>query len=304
MQNNHPKVSIIILNWNGLKDTLECLESLKKINYSNFEIVVIDNGSKGDDAEEIDKLFGSNIKVIRNKDNLGYAQGMNSAIKPIVELGRSKYILLLNNDTIVDPDFLNALVEMGEKDKKAGIIGSLELSYDDKNRIITIGCNFDNYLFIQRYPCKYIDVESCNLEKYKGLDMVAGSSMMIKNELFEKIGLFDSDYFVYGEEFDFSLKAKRRGYKSVLCPDSKIWHKGEETSGGRWSSFGRYYLTRNRLIFAKKNYSLFHYAIYLIYYLSIFMPVRFFGILYRGKYNLIKPFFKGLRDGINFRMKK
>jgi len=114
----HPKVSIIILNWNGLKDTIECLESLKKITYPNYEVIVVDNDSKGNDADILEERYKNYIRVIRNKENLGFAGGNNVAIRQVLKEEKSDYILLLNNDTIVEPNFLEELIKIALQDEK------------------------------------------------------------------------------------------------------------------------------------------------------------------------------------------
>ncbi len=302
MRDRHPSVTIIILNWNGIADTLECLKSLTKILYTNYKIIVVDNGSSGDDVNLLQNKLSNSTAIIQNKENLGYAGGINSALNEI-DKNKTDYILLLNNDTIVNKSFLNELVRVSESDSNIGICGSLELSYNKPKQITTIGCNFDNYFFIQTYPCKYKNIDGCNLKQNRKLDLVAGSSMLIRTSLFNKIGLFDKDYFIYGEEFDFSLKAKKAGYKSVFCPKSIVWHKSEGTSGGRMSKTGRYYLTRNRILFAKKNFNSLHYVIYLSYYLSIFIPIRIAGVILKGRDDLVSIIIKGVWDGINFKSK-
>ena len=98
-KNDYPKISIVILNWNGLKYTIECLESLKKSTYPNYEVIVVDNGSKGNDADILEEKYKGYIKLIRNKENLGFPGGSNIAIKQIIAQGESDYVLLLNNDT-------------------------------------------------------------------------------------------------------------------------------------------------------------------------------------------------------------
>src|SRR3989344_9330156 len=115
MKNNKqfPKVSIIILNWNGWKDTIECLESLYKITYPNYEVIVVDNGSKDDSVKQIRKVIKKNTRLILNKDNSGFAEGNNVAMRQVLKEKKSKYVLLLNNDTVVDKNFLEPLVETG-----------------------------------------------------------------------------------------------------------------------------------------------------------------------------------------------
>src|SRR3989338_5442408 len=127
-----PRVSVIILNWNGLDDTIECLESLKKITYPNYEVILVDNASSGDDVAQLRKKFGKYIKIIQNDKNYGFAEGNNIAIRKVMKENKSKYVLLLNNDTVVDAKFLDELVKTGESDPKVGIVGPIIYNYYTK----------------------------------------------------------------------------------------------------------------------------------------------------------------------------
>src|SRR3989344_4022189 len=130
--NKSPRVSIIILNWNGVNDTIECLDSLKEITYPNYEIIIVDNGSKWDDVKILSKKFGKYIRIIKNDKNYGFAEGNNIAIRKVMEENKSKYVLLLNNDTVVDKKFLDELVKTGESDEKIGIVGPIIYNYYTK----------------------------------------------------------------------------------------------------------------------------------------------------------------------------
>ena len=119
-----PKVSIIILNWNGLNDTVECLESLDKVTYPDYQVIVVDNGSTGGDARTLRERFGDYVHIIENDKNYGYTGGVNIGIKYALNNLAADYILLLNNDTIVDPEFLTKMVELAESDNSIGIVGA------------------------------------------------------------------------------------------------------------------------------------------------------------------------------------
>ena len=122
---NFPRLAVIILNWNGLKDTRECLESLRKTDYSNYQIFLVDNGSKGNDAEILKKEYGDFIAVISNETNLGFAEGNNVAIREALEDAEVKYVFLLNNDTTVEPDFLTEAVKAAIGDRRSAINGKI-----------------------------------------------------------------------------------------------------------------------------------------------------------------------------------
>jgi GT2 family glycosyltransferase len=134
----YPKVSIIILNWNGLEDTSECLESLKKVTYANYETIVVDNGSDGDDVKILREKFGDYIHVINNDNNYGFAEGNNIGMRYVLSRG-TDYVLLLNNDTTVAPEFLVEMIQVGESDEKIGVLGPMIYLYDKPNVIWEAG---------------------------------------------------------------------------------------------------------------------------------------------------------------------
>ncbi|MCK4525318.1 MAG: glycosyltransferase family 2 protein [Candidatus Andersenbacteria bacterium] len=246
------KVYIIVLNWNGKEDTLECLKSLEKISYSNYKIVVIDNGSEDDSVSEIKKQF-SEVKIIENKKNLGFAGGNNVGMKYAIN-GGADYVLLINNDTTVEEDFLSELVKTGESDEKIGILGSKIYFYSDPNRIWFAGGKV-NWLKNKGTHIGLDQIDNGQYDKIKETDYLTGCCLLIKREVVEKIGVLAEDYFLYYEDTDFSLRTKNAGYRSVYVPKSKIYHKISRSTKPGSSSYV-YYHARNGLVMAKRSGSL------------------------------------------------
>jgi len=255
-----PKVFIIVLNWNNWPDTLECLESLKNNDYPNYQVVIIDNGSK----EKL-KIKNEKLKIIYNKENLGFAGGNNVGIKYVLEKG-ADYVLLLNNDTIVSQDFLSKLVEVGEKDKRFGLLGPKIYFYEQaiigrdapKGRVAPSGRFWFaggqvNWLYNKGTMRGYneIDRGQYDLPPVQETDYITGCCLLAKKEVIEKIGLMPEDYFLYYEDTDWSLKARRAGYKCIFVPQARIWHKGSKSSLEGSSSY-IYYHIRNGLILAQR----------------------------------------------------
>jgi len=211
----NPKVFIIILHFGNPKNTEECLKSLENLEYDNFDVMAIDN----------------------TKDNRGFAGGNNAGIKQALEKG-ADYILLLNNDTVIEPGFLKTLIEAGEGDKKVGILGPV--IYEYKTDKIHFNGGKVNWLYTESRHIAGVT------------DYITGACMLVKREVIEKIGLMDEDYFLYCEDVDWCLKARRAGYKCIVVPEAKIWHK--VSSSAKAESFSYiYYHTRNGLLLAKKN---------------------------------------------------
>ncbi|MFH1551503.1 MAG: glycosyltransferase family 2 protein [bacterium] len=249
----YPKVFIILLNWNSWSDTLECLESLKNNDYPNYKVVIVDNDSK-----RKPQTHDSKIKIIYNNKNLGFSGGNNVGIKYALENG-ADYILLLNNDTIVSKNFLSEMIEVGESNKKFGLIGSKIYFYSDTKKIWFAGGqvhlinNKKHWLYNRGVMrgCGEIDKGQYDEPKIQETEYITGCCLLIKKEVIKKIGLIPEEYFVYYEDTDWSFKARKAGYKCIFAPTAKIWHKGSRTTI-EYSSSYIYYHIRNGLIFANK----------------------------------------------------
>lgn len=219
---NYPKVSIIILNWNGLEDTIECLESLRKITYPNYEVIVMDNASSGDDVRILREQYGEYIHVIANDQNYGYPEGNNIGMRYALGKG-ADYLLLLNNDTVVDSEFLTEMVKVAESDPSIGIAGSKVYYYHYPNRIQSAGGQIRWWLgIIEVYEAKE------DVGQYDDIaerDFVYGTSILIKKAVVDKIAFLDPYYFFGVEEYDYCTQAKLAGFKIIYVPQSKIWHK-------------------------------------------------------------------------------
>ena len=300
----NPRVAIIILNWNGKEDTIECLESLKHITYPNYEILLVDNGSADGSVECFRKRYPG-MEIIENGENLGFAEGNNVGIRRAMAEG-ADYVLLLNNDTVVDPEFLGELVKVAEGDARIGIVGPKIYYYNSKilqtvgNRVIvSLGQPF----------LRGLNEEDTNqYETICEVDSIPGCALLIKKEVITKIGLLDFRYFAYFEDMDWNLRANRAGYKIKIVPMSKIQHKGSAST--KLNSPLYYYLhTRNRILFVKRHSSylknIFIFTPYFIFIRFLF-PITKHLIISR-KIENAQAIFHGSIDGIkdknNYRAK-
>lgn len=294
---NYPKVSIITLNWNSLKHTLECLESLKKIIYPNYEVIVVDNGSKGNDANILREKFNDFIQVITNDKNYGFCGGNNIGIKYALEKG-TDYVLLLNNDTIVDPEFLNELIKAAEEEK-IGLAQPKIYKYDQRekldlneNGLLTI---ISFYFGLARIGFFF---RKNNFEKIKKITCVSFCCALIKKNVFDNVGLLDEVYFIGGyDSLDFSCRAIKSGFKIIYCPKSKIWHKGSGSSDIN-SPIIWHDRVKNRIYFARKNFHVIEYILFLILFLILYIPKLLLQITFiNKKISLLLPIIKGIYDG-------
>lgn len=280
-----PKVYILILNYNGGDDTIACLKSLQAITYANAETVVIDNASADGSVARIRAAF-PDITVLQNKENLGFAAGNNVGIIHALERG-ADYIFLLNNDTVVDPGVIDELVRVGEGDESIGILGSLIYYYDSPQKVWFAGGKVYWPLGTNRHLTSIP-------AKPREVDFITGCAFMVKRAVVEKMGAFDSDYFLYYEDADWSVRAARAGFKLVVVPASVVWHKEMGTVGHR-SPLHEYYVARNNLLFMDKNAATFNYVIFLpIFLLKITIKTILFCA--RRQFRLVGPIFRGVRD--------
>ena len=247
-----PKACVVILNWNGRDDTIECIKSVNNISYPNYEIILVDNGSKDNSIDSIKNIY-KDIFIINNEKNLGFAEGNNVGIRFALNKD-AKYIWLLNNDTIVHPDALAAMVDVGERIPECGILGSKIYYYDKPDLIWFAGATI-NWKRAVSYHTGIYQKDHPQYGVLKEVDRITGCSMVVKSELCEKIGLMDEKLFLYVEEVDWCVRAKNAGYKIFYVPDSKVYHKISSSTGEDFGIIYNYFHTRNFLYVIRKNMS-------------------------------------------------
>ncbi|MGB9940898.1 glycosyltransferase family 2 protein [Methanosarcina sp.] len=239
----------------------------------------------------------NNLILIKNDDNYGFAEGNNIGIRFALNNLNPDYILLLNNDTVVDPYFLNELVNVAENDSHIGVLGPTVHEYKSPQEIQSAGAkiywNKGEVINLTSHESKYSD-------EPEDVDCVIGCALLAKSELFYKIGFLNKDYFAYLEETELCVRARKASYRIVYVPKGKIWHKGGATSN-KITGFTLYHHTRNKFWFMKKHSSKKQYSLFLIYFFGFRMWLIIGGILYRQKKSDMKPsfisFFKGIKDG-------
>lgn len=243
----NPKVAIIILNWNGWEDTIECLESLYRITYPNYDVVVVDNGSENESVQKIRGYCEGEIEVeskffeyssenkpikiieytreeaevgggkengiidlpsngklilIKNEENYGFAEGNNIGTRYALKALNPNYVLLLNNDTVVDTEFLGELVKVGEGDERVGVVGPKVYYYDEPTRLWAIG-------YQKKSMGKIADGRYNDITEVK---WIVGCAFFVRTSVIEKVGLLDPELFLYGEEDDYCMRMEEVGY--------------------------------------------------------------------------------------------
>jgi hypothetical protein len=235
-----PKVLIVILNWNGRNDSLECLESVFRTDYPDFVVVVVDNGSTDGSPEAIENVYPRSI-VIRNAKNTGFTGGNNIAIRYGLQEGADLF-WLLNNDTVVETDTLGKLVEAALSKEEIGLVSPVVYFYDERERIQYCGCFLDTegYRFRHAPAARWGEGETIRENELNW-----GTALLITRKVVEEIGFLDEKYFAYYEDFEYSLRAKRSGFTSVIRSDARIFHKDSRATGSRTSPMQVFLRTRN-----------------------------------------------------------
>ncbi len=251
-----PKVSCLLLNWNGIKFTKKCLKTLLKTTYTNFDIIVVDNGSEKNEAELLKKEFSrfSKIKIIRSEVNLGYAAGMNLAYKN----STGDYIMLLNNDMEFGEDWLSPLVEYLGNHKKVGAVQP-KMNDMKKKGYFEHGGAAGGFFDIFGYPFArgriFSSVEKDNGQYDNPIRIGWAGVILIKKSVLKKIGLFHTIYFNYGEDMDLCYKIYGAGYSIVNIPQSVVYHYGSAILGKNMQK-KTFYHHRNSIIFLLINFRL------------------------------------------------
>jgi len=337
-----PRVSIVVLNWNGWEDTIECLESLFQINYPNFDVILVDNTSEDDSLEKIrdycsghlpvkssffnynshnkpitvyeyydtfkkdkkplknENLTNKHITLIKNSENRGFPGGNNVGIKFALEFFDPDYILLLNNDTVVDENFLGELIKNGDSRDDVGILGPKIYFYDEPQTIWSAGCKI-SWKLSRGIQIGTNETDKGQYDEIKEVEYVSGSAFLIKTETIKRIGLMDEEYFLYFEESDWTLRANQEGFKSLYVPTSHIWHKVSRSGGGISNPIGLYYITRNRWIFMRKWAGKEDYWVFIICQIlwAIIFPIPL--SVYYKNFKLLRQYYKGLLNGLYYK---
>ena len=248
-----PKVSIIVLNWNGREDTLECLESLRAVAYPCFDVMVVDNGSHDGSVAAIRQRF-PNVDVTETGENLGYAGGNNVGIKLALSRG-AQFVLLLNNDTTVDRQLVGQLVAAADAAADGAFFCPKIYFYAEPTKIwyaggrwLTTKSRFSHIGYRKEDTGQAFST-------MREIDYACGCALFARSSAIKRIGLLDEKFFLTFEETDWCYRAGEAGYKSFFVPQAKVWHKVSVSFGGGASPLAHYFMTRNRLLWGRKHLS-------------------------------------------------
>ncbi|WP_153798534.1 glycosyltransferase family 2 protein [Foetidibacter luteolus] len=283
-----PLVSIITLNYNQTDTTCEFLESTKKLEYRNFEIIVVDNASKTDGTAQI-KASYPQVTVLRSEVNLGFTGGNNLGIKA----AKGDFVFIVNNDTEVTPDLLHKLIEPFELDQSIGVV-SPKIKFFYHPDVI----QYAGFTEMNMYTCQNATVG--NKQQDKGqFDFMSttpcahGAAMMVKREVIEKVGMFAENFFLYYEEIDWSTRITRAGYKIIYQGYATIYHK-ESISIGKHNALKVYYHTRNRIYYMRRNAKKTQLITFFAFFTFLTIPKTTVKYIFKKQFEHLRFFFKGI----------
>jgi GT2 family glycosyltransferase len=280
---------VVTLNWNLSADTIACVESVVAAGVASERIVIVDNGSTDDSVRRFRTRFPT-ASLICNQRNLGFGEGMNQGIRHALERGASS-VLILNNDTIIDPHMVTILVEAYDALEDAAILGPAIYYHDMPSRIWRLGDKRVRWLPMPLRVRR--DPERCPSPFQ--VDYVTGCGMLTRREVFERIGLFDKRYFMYFEDADFCRRARDAGFTVWCVPQARMWHKVSLTAQ-RDKPSNRYHRALNQVRFYHEHP---HGPLPLLreaYIVSRVAKTILSDVLH-GDWNLIRPLWKGTADG-------
>ncbi|MFC3416605.1 glycosyltransferase family 2 protein [Algoriphagus hitonicola] len=291
-------VAIILVNWNGLKFTRACLQSLQKVDFPSFRVIVVDNASEENEGENL-KVDFPEIILIQNQENLGFSGGNNVGIRKALEMGFS-HIMLLNNDTVVEPEFLGKMVLKMKESEQIGVVQPVICFLENPNKIWSAGGKWEPHLSRAITLGDRKLLENYSLSD-KEIDWATGCCMLIRREAILDAGLLQEQYFAYFEDVEWSLRFRAKSWEIHLASQAKIYHEAGASSKkkhaeGTLSPRVFYFHVRNQLFLIRSThrfpfpafgYHLGRFSFWMIYFLI------------RGRFQKLKAVAKGIKDGLN-----
>lgn len=299
------KIYAIILTLNNYFDTCDCIKSLMESQFPLTSIVVVDNHSTDGSIQKLQKVFYLEDKVciILNKNNLGFAKGANIGIRFSLKQG-ADYIFLINNDAIIDPLCIELLINELKKNTSNGMAGPRIFYHEEPNKIWHGGGYFNRLKTGIVIPEKN-KINNELDDKIKKVSFLTGCCMLIKREVFKKVGFFNESYFMYEEDVDFCFRTIKKGFNILYIPKAHVWHKISSTLKDRASPFVFYNMSRSRLIFLRKNFSIFYFLYACLIHFLIYTPYRIIQVYawQEKTWQSILAWMKGTKDGLTIALR-
>ncbi|MEI8047704.1 MAG: glycosyltransferase family 2 protein [Bacteroidota bacterium] len=293
-----PLICIIVLNWNGYTTTRECLLSLIKISYLYYTIILVDNGSTDDSIEKLSKEF-TQIDYLTLNKNYGFAGGVNKGIAHAIKLYDPEFFLLLNNDTIVNTDFLSQLIRPFYFEEKVLASVPKIYSFDRKEIIDSAGGKISKLTGIVTEYGK-----NKNDSYYKAVKgatgFMSGCAALLSKETITKIGFFDETFFAYSEDTDYSIRILNSGYKIMFVPESMVYHKGGHSFSSNNQNWFKYYLaTRNFILLQNKHSDRTAFPVFIFVFFFRWVLYLSFKMAFLFEFKSVKAIALGFIDGLS-----
>jgi GT2 family glycosyltransferase len=296
-----PKVSIVMLTLNSYQVTRDCLLTLQQLDYPNFEIVLVDNGSTDGSEKQLGRDFPE-VRHLHNTLNLGFPGGNNVGIRDALSR-QPQYLLLLNNDTLVAPNFLSEMVRVTEENPAIGLANPKILYHEPPDRIWYAGGAYKRGWSL----AKHFGVNRRDNGKYNQLCEVSfttGCALLVKADVVRKVGLLDEVFFLGYEDLDWCVRAQNAGFKAIYIPSAVIWHRaGYDTKKNLGKPLKDFYYARNSVLFARKHLEARHWPLYVLS-MSRFLAYRTAGYMVRMEPKRVIAMYRGLRSGWATRIEK
>jgi GT2 family glycosyltransferase len=246
-----PRVLCCVINWNGVDDTIECLESVLRLDYPRYDVLLVDNGSVRDEAETVHRAFGDRVATMRLVTNEGFGGGANRGVHYAMERGYD-YILLLNNDCTVATDLLSELVRAAGAYSNVAVVGPAVCYYGEPAMVNSLGSLFGKCMARSHRLGVGMQINAIPRGHYE-VDFVDGSCMLVHAPAIAYAGELDPTFFLYWEEVDWCVRFRRHGYRILCSPSTRVWHKVSASVGGSASELYFYASLRNQLLFIRRN---------------------------------------------------
>jgi GT2 family glycosyltransferase len=286
---NLPLVSVITVNWNNTLVTCDLLRSINENNtYSNIEIIVVDNASFTDPTETFLSEYSS-AKVIRNQENLGFSGGNNVGIRASM----GEYLFLVNNDTEFTPYLIERLLDIFKQYSNAGVVCPKFHYYYAKGTIEYAGYRRVNILTGRNSMIGCHEKDEGQYNTIRETNYAHGGGMMVSKKVIETVGLMPEDFFLYYEEFDWCEQIRKKGFKIYYQPNALIYHK-ESMTTGKMSPLKTFYLTRNRILFMRRNVPLPGLSVFMIYFILFTIPKNTLNFIVKKQRDHLRSFWKGI----------
>jgi len=283
-----PLVSIITINYNESQVTLDMLESLKGSNYPNLEVIVVDNASPNDNPDVIKEEY-PHINLIKSKENLGFAGGNNLGVRE----AKGDFLFFINNDTIVPKDCIGPLVETLQNNETIGMVSPKIKFHWDASLIQYAGYTPMSHWTIRNNSIGYHQKDDGRFDSEGETNSIHGAAMMVPRHVVDEVGMMTEVYFLYYEEHDWAEQIKRAGYKVYYQPKSFILHK-ESLSTGKFSPLKTYYISRNRILFARRNFKPLQLMVSLFFQTFISIPKNMASFALKREFEHLKAFWEAI----------